>query len=136
MPRHLHFMNNFERSKLVRVENNSNNVVTVDSITYNSAVYTVRLNDVNATPVNMQPWSSFTLEVIQYNYFNLVPEDSSAVINIYNSSNEPLIQIESHHHQQMGLSMKGIINGTVSDSSNVLTGAPVVTSAAAPKDSK
>ena len=55
MPRHLHFMNNFERSKLVQVENNSNNVVTVDSITYNSTVYTVRLNDVNATPVNMQP---------------------------------------------------------------------------------
>lgn len=125
MPRHLNFMDNFNRSQVVYVENSSMNNVTIDSITYNPNVYFIRLNDVNGFPVEMQQDSKFSFEVIQYNYFDLQPEDSSSTITIYNSSSDPEITLQIHHHQQMHQSMKGEVSGTVRDSISALAGATV-----------
>ncbi|VAX17725.1 hypothetical protein MNBD_IGNAVI01-2988 [hydrothermal vent metagenome] len=126
MPRNIHFESDFDRSQFIYVENNSNSAVTIDSISYDPNVYFVRLKNVSGFPIVMQPYFEFGFEVIQYNYFNLQPEDSSSTITIYNTSSEPVITLETHHDQDMmHYSKKGIINGTVGDSLNMLSDATV-----------
>ena len=126
MPHHIHFNSNFNRSKIVYVENNSNNSVTIDSIVYNHNVYSIRLNSVSSLPIVMQPHFEFNFEVIQYNYFNLSPEDSASTIKIYNTSSVPLITLEIHQHQNMMNNYNnGNISGTVADSSNAISNAKV-----------
>ncbi len=126
MPRNIHFHSDFNRSKFIYVENNSENTVTIDSINYDHSVYSIRMNDVSGFPVVMQPYFEFGFEVIQYNYFNLQPEDSSSTITIYNTSSEPVITLETHHDQgMMHYSKTGTISGTVSDSINMISDAKV-----------
>ena len=126
MPHHIHFNSNFSRSKIVYVENNSNNSVTIDSIVYNHNVYSIRLNSVSSLPIVMQPYFEFNFEIIQYNYFNLSPEDSASTIKIYNTGSEPLITLEVHQHQDMMNNYhKGNISGTVADSSNAISNAKI-----------
>lgn len=126
MPRNLHFASDFDRSQFIYVENNSDNTVTIDSISYDPNVYFIRLENISGFPIVMQPYFEFGFEVVQYNYFNLQPEDSSSTITIYNTGSNPVITLETHHDQDMmHYSRKGTINGTVKDSINTISDATV-----------
>ena len=126
MPRNIHFESDFDRSQFIYVENNSRSTVTIDSISYDPNVYFIRLRNVSGFPIVMQPYFEFGFEIIQYNYFNLQPEDSSSTVTIYNTGSKPAIVLETHHDQDMmHYSAKGTINGSVSDSMNVISEATV-----------
>jgi len=126
MPRNLHFESDLDRSQFIYVENNSDNTVTIDSISYDPNVYFIRLENISGFPIVMQPYFEFGFEVVQYNYFNLQPEDSSSTITIYNTGSNPVITLETHHDQDMmHYSRKGTINGTVKDSINTISDATV-----------
>mgnify|MGYP005843947251 CR=1 FL=1 len=124
MPRHLHFMDNFNRSKLVRVFNESQETTKIDSIKYDNDIYAIRLNTYSSFPVELSPNTGFTFEVIQYNYFSLGVTDANSVITIYNDSEEPVINIETHH-QNYQMHHNGNISGVVKDSSSFLQNAKV-----------
>lgn len=124
MPRHLHYFDNFHRTKIVRVQNTGANTVTIDSITFNPRVYTIRLNERRGFPLTLQPESQFTFEVIQYNYFYLTESDSSSKITIYNNSDERAIEIEAHQHNRR-FGQMGIVDGSVSDSSGTISEADI-----------
>lgn len=125
MPRNIHFMDNFNRSKHIFVENNSSGTITIDSIIYNPNIYFIRLNNASDFPIVMPPFFEFEFEIIQYNYFNLTPGDSASTITIYNSSSDSAITLEIHHNQNMNCSKKSIVNGSVEDSINVLADAKI-----------
>jgi len=124
MPRNLHFWNNFDRSKIVRVQNNFVNTVEIDSIVFNPGIYTIRLNNFHDFPISLQPGSQFTFEVVQYNYFYLTDSDSLSTINIYNNSETPVIDVVAHQHNYRH-GMKGIVSGNVEDSLGVINGASI-----------
>jgi len=124
MPRYLRFMDNFNRSKLVRVFNESQAMIKIDSIKYNTGIYAIRLNTYSSFPVELSPNTGFTFEIIQYNYFSLGEADANSVITIYNDSEEPIINIETEH-ENFQMHHNGNINGVVKDSSSFLQNAKV-----------
>ncbi|MDD3558937.1 MAG: T9SS type A sorting domain-containing protein [Melioribacteraceae bacterium] len=124
MPRYLHFKDNFNRSKLVRVANDSQEIIKIDSIKYDADIYAIRLNTSSSFPIELSPGNGFTFEVIQYNYFSLGEDHANSVITIYNNSEEPVINIETEH-ENFQIHHSGNINGIVKDSSSFLQNAKV-----------
>ena len=83
-PHHLHYNSDFERSQIVHIENNTMNTIIIDSITYNPNIYLLRLSSKDGFPIVLESNAKLTLEVIQYNYFNLQPSDTTSNIYIHN----------------------------------------------------
>lgn len=124
MPHHLHYFDNFNRTRIVRVQNMAMNAITIDSIAYDQNVYTIRLNNYPEFPVNLPAGNQFTFEVVQSNYYFLTESDSSSIITIFNDSDDPTIEIGVHQHT-FRWGQKGIISGTVSDSLGAIDSASI-----------
>lgn len=123
-PRNLNFYNDFERSLTVSVTNNSDIPISIDSVQYNHSVYFIRFNSSSSFPASLNVNEQFSFEVIQFNYFNLQPNDSTSTISIFNSSNEPVIELQTHHYHMMYSEQREVF-GNISDSISALNNAKV-----------
>ncbi len=120
MPRHIVFGNKFERLRTVNVRNNTAESIAVDSIVYDKSLFNLRMNEDNNFPISLEPSNSFSFELILFNYFDIIESDTNNTIKIYNTSNEPVKEVEviiMFHNQHR---MTGTIEGTVQDSLSFL----------------
>jgi hypothetical protein len=124
-PRHLHFNSDFERSQIVQVKNYSSGTVNIDSVVYDDSIYLIRMSINKSFPIVLESDSSFEMEILQYNYFNLTSSDSTSSITIYNSSSESEIVLRTHHHQEFHDMHEGSIDGIVSSKGVSIGGATI-----------
>ena len=121
IPHHLMFSDVFERIRTVKIINNNEQQVTVDSLSFDENVFNIHLNDINAFPVVLSKNEFFTFDVLMYNYFDLFNHDSSKAIYVYNSGEHSRLEITVKvKMDMMGEHDHATVGGNVSDGTSAL----------------
>jgi Secretion system C-terminal sorting domain/Carboxypeptidase regulatory-like domain len=123
-PQEINFSDVFNRLKNVNFINTSQtDTITIDSIYYNSSLFTIRFNSYNKYPMHIPPGDSLEMDCILSGYFLVTKQDTSDTMVINYNSQQSDVKIKIGFYEES--LEEGNVSGTVSSNGNALSNATI-----------
>lgn len=121
-PGEINFSSRFDRLKNINLINTSlTDSITIDSIYYNSSLYTIRFNSYGHYPIVIPPADSVEMDCILSGYFQVTDQDTSNLMVISYNSQQSDIKIRIGFYEE--IIHKGNVSGTVNSNNGTLSNA-------------